>query len=872
MFRKLAEAFQDSNNSGSSAGNHADYITNQNVYFQAVPNIIPSATSGLKGFGKAVQSVEPQINTYQPTFNKYPDAVFMPDSKPGLEKIAKQCASSSLDELIAIKNPNAAIGCGWLYTPPAKNSPYPTLSKGFIGNTDGPLDTFSPPDHKKWFFDLQLAKKQILLDKCKALKGCTDIDSDVFKGSCGYCTDTNQGVPIDNVGKPLYGGDPIGTCSPESIVTTGSGCPPPPEAGSGPQPIVDRTCQPTNGRLSASCLYDRVISAGCSDNGSLAIALSAPASPSDYIANIRNGDAVKIYNRVANPPLKLDVFTQGATTVDMVLKEARQLAGNAKTSPNTALGYAARDLCLQSGAIKNYDFCSDLPDSTQSPFDITCLQQLFRKLGGQPTGKAYPSTGSTMATYNSMGTLGAIKQYWNEMIQRMKSTEYEVQRDAMIQFLGIQPENVIKRAPYSQGVEIFWFSQVQGVPNRVNGFLRRTIRNDFLQFGGAVSPNVGSVPAFTNIIQLTDVRAPADFSTKFSVTIDDGFFITANQPVNSDAIILNDRFVDKPNMFANIGLQGPTTYTSKNCFNFKGGLPNITKMFYEDAGGGGQQFTLNLQACSGTTTFTPPYYSLTCEKRAPFLNFEVNANNGSFEETRNPGMFSQFIGISNVEYHMRTEERNSVPGNKSFMRINNGNSIINLMNIAYQSWGTVTFAFRLHTMPVKDAIFSFWVFNKFCSFYLQPVNGSTAQMRINTNMTTNNTVYDGATNFNLNVGSWYFMEVAQTGQGFDVYCDSIDNIVKNGNYTTQYTKITNSGPITTNINNGLYVAGQYSCNIVIGGKASGFNMSNSSFLFDVAWVHYYDYYISAAEVVKDAKSAWIFTNFPDSSGNYKTLG
>jgi hypothetical protein len=613
---------------------HTQYIQNQNVYFEAVPNMIPSATSGLKGFETAIKSVEPQINDYQQTFNKYPDAIFMPDRKPGLEKIAKQCSSSSIDQLIAIKNPNASVGCGWLYTPPAKNSPYPTLSQGFIGDSSGPFQVFSPPEHKQWYFDLQLAKKQILLDKCKALKGCTDVDSQVFKGSCGYCTDTNQGIPIDNAGRPLYAGDPIGTCNQDAIVRTGGSCPPPVASGAGPQPIIDRTCEPVNGRLSATCLYDRVISGGCSNNGSLAIALSGSPSPNDYIANIRDGDAVKIYNRVANPPLKLDVFTQGATTVDMVLKEVRQLASNATSGTNTPLGMAARDLCLQSGAIKNYDFCSELSDGTQSPFDVNCLQHLFRKLGGQPTGKAYPGNGSTLSTYNSMGTLGAVKQYWNQMIQRMKSTDYAVQREAMIQFLGIQPEDTIKRAPYNQGVEIFSFVQVPGQPNKVIGFLRRTIRNDFMQFGGAVSPNVGSVAAFTNIIQLTDVRTPADFSTRFSVTVDDGFFITANQSVNSDAILLNDRAADRPGMFANIGLQGPTTYNSQNCFTFKAGQPNITKMFYEDAGGGGQQFTFNLRGCWGTSTFTPPYYSLTCEPRAPFLNFEVNNNTGRFEETR----------------------------------------------------------------------------------------------------------------------------------------------------------------------------------------------------------------------------------------------
>jgi hypothetical protein len=157
-------------------------------------------------------------------------------------------------------------------------------------------------------------------------------------------------------------------------------------------------------------------------------------------------------------------------------------------------------------------------------------------------------------------------------------------------------------------------------------------------------------------------------------------------------------------------------------------------------------------------------------------------------------------------------------------------------------------------------------------FYLVPINGSTAQMRVHTSMTRDNTIYDGPTNFKLNVGSWYFMEVAQNGQGLDAYCDTVDSIIKNGNFSTQYTQIINAGPITTTINNGLYLAGKYSCNVGIGGQISGFNYFSGSFKFDLAWVHFFDYYINASDVVKECKASWQFTQFPDSVNTYKTLG
>ena len=878
MFRRLAEAFQDSGNSGSNDGSHGQYINSQNKYFNSLPNMILSGTSGLKGFDTATQSVDTMGQGYQSPVVKNPNNIFMQDSSPDLNKIAKQCSASSLDQLIAMKNPNAAIGCGWLYTPPNQGSPYPVVSQGFIGNSAAPLQNYNPPDYKKYFFDLQLAKKQILLDKCKALKACGDVDSDVFNGTCGYCSDTNQGVPIDTVGQPLYGGDPLGNCSPQSIVTSSINCPPPPGSGPGPQPVIDKTCQSINGRLSATCLYDRLLTAGCSDNGSLAIALSGSPDPSDYISNIRNGDAVKIYNRVANPPLNLDVFSQGATTVDVVLQEAQRLSGNTKLPSNTATGAAARDLCLQKGAINGYNFCLDLPDTTSPPFDMGCLQQIFRKMGGQPTGAAYPNT-STINTYNSMGTLSAVKQYINTLIQSMNSTDYTTQRTAMIQFLGISPERLIARTPYQQGVEVIWMVARAGYPNQVSAILKRTIETDIVQFApgstGVIPQLALTYPGFSqysSMIQMFDVRAPADFTTKFSITIDDGFFVAVNQPANIATSAFNTLYVDQTGLFANLSIQGPTNYISGSCSNYFAATPNITKLYYSDAGGGGHTFQMTTTACSGPSSFTPPYYSLTLEPRAPFLNFEVLQDGGTFDDTRNPGMFNNLISQGGLEFHNRPEERNSVPGNKGFIRLTNNSSVLNLTNIAYQAWGTCTFAFRIQSMPIKDSLFSFWVFNKLCGFYLVPVNGSTAQIRVQTNMTPDNSMYDGPTNFNIQVGTWYYMQVAQRSDGFDVFCDSINNIVKNGNYTTQTTKITNSGSITTTNNYGLYSPGQYNCNVAIGGPAGGLNFANSSFQFDLAWMHFFDYYINTADVIKDCKTSWQFTQFPDSLNTYKTFG
>ena len=682
MFRRLAESFQNQDP-------HLDYIQQQDVYFKTIPNIIPSASSGLKGFENAIQTVDTTGQTLQPTAIPYPDEIFRSTVSPDLQQFAQQCATSSIDQLIAIKNPSLTTGCGWLYTPPNQGSPYPQLSQGFLGNEQGPLTALNPPEYKKWVFDLQLAKKQALIDKCKALKACTDVDSNVFKGSCGFCTDTNQGVPIDNVGKPLYVNDDMGGCNSSSIVLSGDRCPKMDE-DSGPQPLIDRTCERDDrGRLPLSCMYRQVISGGCSDNGALALVLANPSSDS----TIRISDSVKIYNRVANPPLNLDIFKQGRGTINEVLNEVRQLASNTTQSDTSALGASARELCLQKGSIQKYDMCLELSDSSVSPFELKCLQQLFLKMGGQPKGTMYPNQ-NTLPTYNAMNNLGAVKQYLHDLISNIKSNDYNTQRDAMMKFLGITPEGIVKRIPYQQGVEVFWFVPMPGNPNRVLGFLKRTIERDIVQFqpGTTGVPQIGT-SGYPCMLQLTDLRAPSDFSAKFKFYTTNGLWMTNNQPANIDKTIMIQTNADIPGLFENLSNQSSSHWVqSSACTTYHSSLPNITKLFWTNSEGGQFTFQLNVDKCSGKQQyFQPPNYSLTCESRAPFLNYEVNLESNILEETRNPGLFSQFLGLKSLDSRVRPEERTNVPGNKGFVRINNLSSLIDMYNISFQSLKTVTF-------------------------------------------------------------------------------------------------------------------------------------------------------------------------------------
>jgi len=71
-------------------------------------------------------------NYQNPAIN-YPNSIFMNVPSRDLSTLAQECSNSSIDSLISSKNPAETLGCGWLYTPPPHNSPYPVLSQGFLG-------------------------------------------------------------------------------------------------------------------------------------------------------------------------------------------------------------------------------------------------------------------------------------------------------------------------------------------------------------------------------------------------------------------------------------------------------------------------------------------------------------------------------------------------------------------------------------------------------------------------------------------------------------------------------------------------------------------------------------------------------------------
>ena len=888
MFARLQEAFE----ADSQGVSHEDYVKNQNRYFNSVNHIIPSATSGLE-INSALQSLDAMGQDYQNSVVPYPNDIFMKTTSPELSKLANKCASSSIDQLLAIKNPSAmdGTGCGWMYTPSATGSGTPALSKGFLGDVNGPtkITGMSRPAYQKWFFNLEHAKRQIMMDKCNAMRDCTEIQQPDFKTSCGWCGDRNQGVPVDVNGRLLYPNMTHGNCTSDNLYTDANKCP---SSENSLEFNKDSTCIPVDGRLSVACLQQTLKSAGCGSNGALSIALSS-ATPSNYIENLPSSDAAKIYNRHVTPQFNFEMFAQGKTTVNAVIQEVRNLAGNALKPPTTAIGAAARDLCIKRGAVKQYDICSEYSDGSAPPFPLECLQNIFLKMGGHAKGTKFP-TAENLTFYNAKGSLGAVKQYIQSIIEATNSTNYTTQRNAMIQLLGITSEELIRRAPYVQGVEVFWFVPRPGVVlktgqhNPITGFLQRTIETNIVQLqSGPSRVSQLNGGAYGCMVQLFDVRTPVDFKTTFSVTVDDGFFIAVSQPAEIDKTVFNSPRGDEPGLFKNIGLQGPTTYISKKDCTFRSTAPNITKMYFEDAGGGWNSHNITVIDPEARKLFKPVYLSLTCDARAPFATFEVGRKSSVFEELRNPGIFSQFCEFNQLTPHNNMEHRRQVPGGKGFVRMNSSNGIMNLHNIAFQGWSTLTFAFRLQSMPISETLF---YMNSGIPEETGPYfainmsqNGNAARVKIRSTISmaylrggakTGVSEQEKDTPYQLYINTWYLATIFHTETDVRLHINAIPAIAEGqGIGARSDITVSNNGAfygrnetLNPTPDQSLGAADIHiGCGGLIGRRGV---VSTGGCNMDVAWVHLFDSVATDADIQRDAKADWIYTQFPKAPNSY----
>lgn len=428
------------------------FFNDQNYMFNTVlPYGLPLPASSQKDpqfmseAQKAVRTTDPYLGKLRnsTTESQFENLFYTTQLSDDLLRQIEFCNRADIDDLILNQDKNKSIRCGWLYTPSADpiNVTTPQVSRGHLGIADGPFRfTSPPPPDAEWIWDLEVARKKILTDRCKGLRDCENTGDSRYK-SCGYCTGIAQGVPVDKKGNVLYPKDPRINCTNGSVILNSAQCPqpqPPPQAV--PGEIPRDICSPLDGRLSKECILDVISKSGCTQDGALYAAIEKNDNPSDYLGLLRSAQSLKIYNERASQQLNTEIFRQGQTTRNMVVNQVQQLATTVAQNPGaTGLGFAARDLCIVRGAIDEWNPCSEIADSATAPYDLNCLQKNFLQLGGQPAGRKYPTAETKASIYDRIATYGQIRQYWQQLINNTKSKSYSIQRDALLDFYGIDP-------------------------------------------------------------------------------------------------------------------------------------------------------------------------------------------------------------------------------------------------------------------------------------------------------------------------------------------------------------------------------------------------------------------------------------------------
>ncbi len=774
---------------------------------------------------------------------------------PELMAMQENCQAVDIDTAAANVNPMTKYRCGWLY----KRDPasiVPKISEGWLGTEEGPLDIFEKKPEGRWFWDLEEAKKAVLIDRCSNIRNCGDLASPILSQSCGYCKTSKRGIPIGPTGQPLYPGDMGQGCSQDQIVRRTDQCPAPAPPRIDPvtrQVVPSPTSVCTrlpNGRLAQDCLIQQVRMAGCADTGSLSMALKANNNPADYLATLKTNNAYKVYQDRSPTKLSEMMLSQGTIGAEVALQDFTALANLARSSAqrDTALGKAAFDLCTTAGTIDTFDFCTEITDSAPPPYGLDCLQKEFKKAGGVPAGTLYPSQ-NTLATYNGMPSWRAVKEYIRSLAQQTRSTDVSVQEKALMEFLGIRRETLLEpTVPKINAYEIYNF-RAHTQDNAV--FMGRVFSNG--EDGFPVISNLSQLPAGAGpknsaFVIVSDLRpgkpTPVQFS--FPVAISNGVSMT----INGDRERMAERIADKPADYRRDFPHGKEMATSGACTSLAAKGGNFMKIYFNNPLGTAAEFKVDVKDCSGPSAplkkLPGAWIALSQEIKAPVLSFEVRSRDYrgqgprlGLHEYRMPEFF--IVDNSSIFVEERPSNLGGVPNRMPYVTFESTESKLEVNKLMHvDSWTSLTMCFRLNrpNKVAEESVMAYRlgnlrVINKADGTTIVEVKGQpliTARLRI---------------------GEWYILYLEKTNSaGF------WSNFIAGGIFSAEFVAGNSSaanfaGSRTFSENHPLAPNGM---GIFSFGKDAAGPVSAG---FSVAWLRFYDHVLKGDDLRKDLNNKWI---------------
>lgn len=269
-----------------------------------------------------------------------------------------------------------------------------------------------------------------------------------------------------------------------------------------------------------------------------------------------------------------------------------------------------RDIYLK-GPVERYDFCTELLDSSLSPFPLQCLQNEFIRQGGQRTGTLYPVE-ANLAHWNSKKKWLHVKQEIERIILGTLEQRPIVKEQSMQQFYGVGLGKPAEPIQPQDGVEIFWFTHNIDITMPTT-FIGRRIRT-MVPFLNAKSDEPNSLVFFTSLI--TDKWAQA----RFRVSSLNGFSLYFNSHMTR---VYNNKTETNSSELASLHNGGNVTLVS-NPIQLRPDINRISGYMYY--GKGASYYKLEVECPEyGPGWKEIPYtqLQLTQEAFAPMVSFEI---------------------------------------------------------------------------------------------------------------------------------------------------------------------------------------------------------------------------------------------------------
>ena len=344
---------------------------------------------------------------------------------------------------------NSPIRCGWRY----KKSPgggLPLVSQGALGTAQGPLNAQADSlgNGVEWIWDLKKAQDRHARDFVATLPASSSglAAAQQRFANAAWCSQTNSYIFVDENGAPLPGY----TCGQNNVVRTSTNFPQAPTTSAtsmatANSSVMDQCMRPGNNpSLSRECLLLAVKTNGCSADGTLyqAIEGSAP-NATRFDQYLQTQPSFLMYqSKQGSNKLTEDLFNKERGSWDMATREIQKLQTYTQTAQDPYAKIAAEDLCLSAGKFDEYDFCSDLTNSTNiTSVDLKCMQSYWQQQNGKPAGLLYPTSREVKPELGTIRTWGDFRSAVDQLRTKINSTNPLEQRTAINNFLGVQVSN-----------------------------------------------------------------------------------------------------------------------------------------------------------------------------------------------------------------------------------------------------------------------------------------------------------------------------------------------------------------------------------------------------------------------------------------------